>query len=59
MEPHEQARKLADISKLPPLELQEWFAVVTGKSTLHQRPPFAGEIAALMDRARRLGVDLA
>ena len=59
MEPQEQSRKLAQIARLPAQELQAWHAVVTGRSSLHQRAPFTGEIAALMDRARRLGVDLA
>lgn len=51
--PEEMRRKLALIARLPAGELAGWWRYVHG-----YREPFVGEIAALLDRARALGIDL-
>lgn len=51
--PEEMRRKLAQIDRLPAGELAGWWRYVHG-----YRESFAGEIAALMSRARVLGIDL-
>ena len=53
MDADEQAHKLAMIRTLTAGELQGWWRYCAA-----WRQPFAGEIAALMDRARTLGVSL-
>lgn len=53
MDPAEQARKLAMIRTLTRGELEGWWRYVHG-----WRAPFAGEVIALMDRARMLGISL-
>lgn len=50
--------QLAAIAKLSAGELQGWSDLVTGGKYGFRRNPFPGEIAALMDRARVLGVTL-
>ena len=51
--PEEMRRKLAQIDRLPAGELAGWWRYVHG-----YREPFAGEIAALLGRAKALGIDL-
>jgi len=51
--PEEMHRKLAQIDRLSAGELAGWWRYVHG-----YREPFAGEIAALLDRAKALGIDL-
>ena len=46
------------ISRLPAGELQGWFAVVSHPSEPWGREPLPGEIAALHERARALGIVL-
>lgn len=53
MDPAEQAHKLAMIRTLTAGELAGWHRYCTA-----WREPFAGEIVALMDRARMLGISL-
>jgi len=53
MDPQEQAHKLDMIRTLTRGELLGWHAYVT-----RYRQPFAGEIAALMERATQLGTSL-
>lgn len=58
MDATEQAQKLKQIAELPPLELEDWLACVSGYSELYIRPAFDGEIAALTRRAQVLGMTL-
>lgn len=53
MDPEEQARKLEMIRTLPRGELLGWHRYCTA-----WREPFPGEIVALLDRAKRLGITL-
>lgn len=53
MDPAEQQHKLAMIRSLTAGELAGWHRYATG-----WRQPFPGEIVALMDRAKMLGVSL-
>jgi len=53
MDPQEQAHKLDMIRRLTAGELQGWNRYCTV-----YRQPFAGEIAALMERAAQLGTSL-
>jgi hypothetical protein len=53
MDAAEQQHKLAMISELTAGELAGWHRYATG-----WRQPFPGEIVALMDRAKMLGVSL-
>lgn len=53
MDPAEQAHKLAMIRTLTAGELVGWWRYVHG-----YRAPFAGELIALMERAKQLGVTL-
>jgi hypothetical protein len=53
MDTQEQAHKLDMIRKLTAGELQGWYRYCTS-----WRQPFPGEIAALMARAKVLGVSL-
>lgn len=57
MDPEEITRKLDMIRSLSAGELAGWHRLVTG-SAPYCRPPFEGEIAALHQRARELGVTL-
>ena len=57
MTPQEIAHKLAMIRRLSAAELIGWHRLVTG-SAPYCRAPFEGEIAALHQRARELGVTL-
>lgn len=56
MTPHETAIKLASIARLPAGELIGWWEYI--HQTDAARAPFEGEIAALMERARKLGIKL-
>ncbi len=53
MDPEEQAQKLAAIRTLTAGELAGWHRYCT-----EWREPFPGEMAALIQRARQLGVSL-
>lgn len=53
MDTQEQAHKLDMIRTLSAGELQGWHRYCTA-----WRQPFAGEIAALMERAKQLGITL-
>ena len=53
MDTAEQQHKLAMIRTLPGGQLAGWWRYVHG-----YRAPFPGEIAALMERAQRLGISL-
>lgn len=53
MDAQEQAHKLDMIRQLTRGELAGWFAYAT-----RYRQPFPGEIVALMERAKQLGVTL-
>lgn len=53
MSPQEQTAKLAMIATLSRGELQGWHRYCT-----EYREPFPGEIAALMERAKQLGIKL-
>ena len=55
MTPEEQTRKLEQIEKLTPGELEGWWENV---HVLKYRDAFPGERAALLKRAEKVGVDL-
>lgn len=57
MDPQEITHKLAMIRRLSAGELAGWHRLVTGSAPFC-REPFEGEIAALHQRARQLGVIL-
>ena len=57
MDPQEITHKLAMIRRLSAAELIGWHRLVTGSAPFC-RAPFTGEIAALHQRARQLGVIL-
>ena len=53
MDADERAQKLATIAKLPADQLPGWWRYCTA-----YRQPFSGELAALMARAKALGIVL-
>lgn len=50
--------KLDLIKTLNAGELQGWHRLIVGRGEPYNRPPFEGEIAALHERAKQLGVTL-
>jgi hypothetical protein len=57
MPAHEAADKLRQIAALDAEGLQGWYGLLQGEYG-QQRKPFDGELSAIMDRARKLGVTL-
>lgn len=56
MTPQEITHKLASIARLPAGEVIGWWEYIHRPDTA--RKPFDGEIAALINRAREVGVEL-
>ena len=50
--------KLAMIKTLGADELRGWFRIITGTGNPYNRAPFDGELAAMHDRAARIGINL-